>query len=107
MLEQLVPVPRLAIVGGLDLYPLPGFVDAVLTPPMLRDDALQVLLADEVEELAAASFEVLSIEHRSRFPCRTKNLLAIGEPELADVLSIDREDIESNARSSRYKWQSG
>jgi hypothetical protein len=38
-----VPVACLRVVDVLHLHQLPGPIGAVLTPPMLRDDALKIL----------------------------------------------------------------
>jgi hypothetical protein len=63
VVEQLVPVARLAVVPELHLEPRRrvGVVDAV---EALRDDALQVEFADGTEEVDAAS--VLSLRRGTR-----------------------------------------
>ena len=68
LLEQLRPIPRLAVFGILDLRPARRFVFAVAPGAVLGDDALEVLSAYLRKQLTAVAVDVLGVQDHARMP---------------------------------------
>ena len=65
-MEQLSRIPRLAVLGVLDLQPTFRFVLAVTPRGVFGDDALEVLPAYLRKQVPAVSLDVLSVKDGAR-----------------------------------------
>jgi hypothetical protein len=103
--EQLVPIPRLAVLAVLDLQPLRmGRVVAPILP--LGDDTLEILRANGGEELATTAGEMLRAENDARAlrHDRAKDLLPLDQRQLAEILAVGGGRSWWKATFSSRRW---
>src|SRR5712664_2929598 len=87
---------------GADLQPVAGAASPIRAVSLLRHDALETELHDLLVQRLAVFLEMLRVAERSRLrQDLAENLLALDERQLAEVVALEREQIEHIQRRRR------